>query len=145
MNSSWRGKYSVLLLFFVFIVVCLVGPLSCGCFTFMMASFCVECGEGCWGAAVRRSTTCRELFVVRCGVDTVFEARWRRKDGTCSGGACKREGSIAIRISWSWETEGGLRKAAVLHGGMQATGDGGDVLWDPPVLAEDRSHCEGFR
>ena len=69
--------------------------------------------------------------MVLCGVNTVFEAWWRRRDGTCSGDACKQEGGTASRISWSWETDDGLRKAAVLNGGMQVTGDGGDVLWGP--------------
>ena len=80
--------------------------------------------------------------MVRCGVDTVFEARWRRTDGTCSGGACKREGGIASRISWSWETDDGFRKGSSLECmNAGSTGDGGDVLWEP-FLAGDGSPRE---
>ena len=135
MNASCRGQYSVLLLFFVFIVVCLVGPLACGCSTFMMVSFCVECDEGssttepgrvlcqsgvavCWArwrgvlfVEARPAGSCSSV----CGVGTVFEAWRRRRDGICSGDACKREGGTASRISWSWETDNGLRKGSSLE------------------------------
>ena len=46
MNAGCRGQYSVLPLFFVLLVVCLVGPLACGSSIFMMVFFCVECDEG---------------------------------------------------------------------------------------------------
>ena len=129
----------------------------------MMVSFCVErwrvlddgtqprsLPEWCCsvlgtlaGATVRRGTTCRELFVVLCGVDTLFDVRWRRRDGTCSGGACKREGGIASRISWSWETDDGFRKGSSLECmNAGSTGDGGDVLWEP-FSAGDGSPREG--
>ena len=102
-----------------------VGSHSCGC-SASTVSFRVECAEGSamtgtqrhfWPVwccsvletlaetAVRRGTTCSELFVVRCGVDMVFEAWWRRRDRTCGGDGGPVQGGRASRVSWSSETE----------------------------------------
>ena len=113
-----------------------VGSHSCGC-SASTVSFRVECDEGsamtgtqrhCWPewccsvletlaeTAVRRGTTCSELFVVRCRVDTIFDVRWRRRDRTCGGDRSPVEGSRASRVSWSSETD--YVRATVLEGDM---------------------------
>ena len=113
-----------------------VGSHSCGC-SVSTVSFRVECDEGSamtgtqhsWPVwccsmletlaetAVRRSTTCRELFVVRCGVDLVFEAWWRRRGRTCGGDGSPVEGGGQSSFVEFGDGEPFVR-AAVLEGGM---------------------------